>query len=156
MRIRRNAQRSGDTVTVVDRQRATRVDRTRILRCATRTLDALGLAAAEVAVILVADRRSRELNRRWRGVDRPTDVLAFSQREGRGGALHPEVLGDVVISVATAARQAREAGHSLAAELDLLLVHGILHLAGYEHEGDPAGARAMRRREKSLLRRRSA
>jgi len=143
--------RAADAIAVANRQRGSRVSRPRVARTAARALAAEGLAGAQVSVTLVGDRAIRELNRRWRGLDRPTDVLAFSQREGEGGALHPEVLGDVVVSVETARRQARAAGHSLAAELDLLVVHGVLHLAGHEHEGDPAGARRMRRRERAVL-----
>jgi probable rRNA maturation factor len=139
-------------VIVDDRQRARRVSGARLARLAERALRLERLAGSQLGVLLVGDRRIRALNLRWRGLDRPTDVLAFSQREGSGGDLHPEVLGDVVISVETAARQAAEAGHSLAAELDLLLVHGVLHLAGHEHEGDGVRARAMRRRERTLLR----
>ena len=138
-------------IAVVNRQRAARVDRERIARTVWRALDGEGLGGAEVTVLLVGDRRIHELNRRWRGVDRPTDVLAFAQREGEGGGLHPGVLGDVVISVATAARQAREAGRPLEEELDHLAVHGVLHLAGYDHEAGPVAARRMRRREASIL-----
>ena len=138
-------------IAIENRQRAAPVDRERLARTLWRALDGEGLAGAEVTLLLVGDRRIHELNRRWRGVDRPTDVLAFPQREGEGGDLHPGVLGDVVISVATAARQAREAGRPLADELDLLAVHGVLHLAGYDHEAGPAAARKMRRREAALL-----
>lgn len=139
-------------VAVLDRQRAVRVDRARIERLAARTLGRVGRGAAQVAVVLVGERRIRDLNRRWRGVDRATDVLAFAQHEGAGAGLHPEVLGDVVICVPAAVRQGREAGHGTAAEIDLLVVHGLLHLAGHEHEGDPAGGRAMRRLEREILR----
>jgi probable rRNA maturation factor len=139
-------------IAVVDRQRAARVDRERVRRLAAHALRALGLDRGEVGVLLVGDRRIRELNRRWRGLDRPTDVLSFSQREGAGGGLHPDVLGDVVVSVPTAVRQAGAAGLSLAEEIDRLVIHGILHLAGHEHEGDPRRARAMRRRRDAILR----
>ena len=139
-------------VTVVDRQRAARVSPVRVAAFAEYVLERQRRPGAQVTVLLVGDLAMRALNRRWRGKDAPTDVLAFSQREGEGGGLHPELLGDVVISVATALRQARENRCCLAAELDRLVAHGLLHLLGYEHEGDPAGARAMRRREEALLR----
>jgi probable rRNA maturation factor len=139
-------------VTVVDRQRAARVSPVRVAAFAEYVLERQRRPGVQVTVLLVGDRAMRALNRRWRGKDAPTDVLAFSQREGEGGGLHPELLGDVVISVATALRQARENRCCLAAELDRLVAHGLLHLLGYEHEGDPAGARAMRRREEALLR----
>jgi probable rRNA maturation factor len=99
--------------------------------------------------MLVSDSVMRRLNRDWRGRDRPTDVLSFAQREGAGGA--PDgLLGDVVISVDTARRQAAERAETLASELDRLLIHGVLHLLGYDHERSPAEARRMQRRERQL------
>jgi len=95
----------------------------------------------------------RTLNRRYRGKDRATDVLSFSLREGSFPHVQPEVLGDIVIAVPTAARQAAEAGHPLAREIEFLLVHGLLHLLGYDHERGPAEARRMKRRELQLLKR---
>ena len=93
----------------------------------------MGCPEAEVGCLLVTDRRIRALNRRYRGEDFPTDVLAFPQGEGGGPPGHPGLLGDVVISVETAARQAARAGHSLEREAALLLIHGILHLLGHDH-----------------------
>jgi len=139
-------------VAVVDRQRAARISPVRVGAFVEFALERLKLFGAQVTVVLVGERAMRALNSRWRGKDRPTDVLSFSQREGEGGSLHPEVLGDVVISVATAKRQAQGNRCCLAAEIDRLVAHGLLHLFGYEHEGDPAGAQAMRRREAALLR----
>ena len=139
-------------VAVVDRQRAAHVSPVRIGAFAEFALERLKLHGAQVTIVLVGERAMRVLNNRWRGKDRPTDVLSFSQREGEGGGLHPEVLGDIVICVPLARKQAREAGHCLAAEFDRLVVHGLLHLAGYEHEEDPIAARAMRRREDAIIR----
>jgi probable rRNA maturation factor len=95
----------------------------------------------------------RYLNRRYRDIDRATDVLSFSQREGQFSGLRPDILGDIVISVPTAARQARERNHSLGREIERLLVHGLLHLLGYDHERGPAEARRMRRKEARLCQR---
>jgi rRNA maturation RNase YbeY len=123
----------------------------RLARTARRCLRALGLDGAELSLVLVSDPVMHELNRSWRGKNRPTDVLAFSQREGAGAA--PDgLLGDVVISVDTARRQAAALGHSLAAEGDRLLVHGLLHLLGYDHERSAPEARRMQRQERALLR----
>jgi probable rRNA maturation factor len=94
----------------------------------------------------------RQLNARYRGIDRPTDVLAFAMREGPFADLHPQVLGDVVLSVETALRQARTHRHSLAEELTRLLIHGTLHVLGYDHEVSPADARRMRAKERELWR----
>ncbi len=121
----------------------------RLGRRARRLLALLRLPGAELSLVLVSDPVMRELNRAWRGVDRSTDVLAFAQREAPGGA--PDgLLGDVVISVDMARRQAAERATPLGIELDRLLIHGVLHLVGYDHERSPAEARRMRRREHLL------
>lgn len=100
----------------------------------------------EVAVRLVGDRAIRELNREYRHKNKPTDVLAFAQREGSSGRLHPAVLGDIVISVDTARRQARR---GLYRELLHLASHGLCHLLGYDHRDD-AEERTMNARAAAL------
>ncbi|HEY8418558.1 MAG TPA: rRNA maturation RNase YbeY, partial [Limnochordales bacterium] len=115
---------------------------------------------AEVAVTLVDDEEIRVLNRDYRGKDVPTDVLSFPLWEPQEIAdirTHPEryperplLVGDVVISVDTAVRQAEEYGHGLERELAYLCVHGVLHLLGYDHEDETARA-AMRAREEAIL-----
>ncbi|MGQ9455351.1 MAG: rRNA maturation RNase YbeY [Armatimonadota bacterium] len=106
---------------------------------------------AEVSILLTGDEAIRELNSRYRGIDAPTDVLAFSQLEGEEFAEEGEVvLGDVVISVETAARQAMEHGHTLEDEMDILLAHGILHLLGYDH-GTPEDEKKMFERQRELV-----
>jgi len=123
----------------------------RVGRNARRLLTALRRRDAELSILLVSDAEMRRLNRTWRDRDRTTDVLAFAQGEGEGGV--PDgLLGDVVISVDTARRQAAERGLTLAAEADRLLVHGLLHLLGYDHEVSEREARRMQRRERALLR----
>ena len=133
-------------VTVLNRQRSARVDARALGAFLGRTAAArLARAApASLAVCLVSDRAMRAYNRRFRGVDRTTDVLSFPD-----GATDPEGgthLGDVLISVPRAAAQAREAGHSLARELRRLLLHGYLHLLGYDHETDDGTMRRLERR----------
>jgi len=123
----------------------------RLARNARRLLRGLRLPDAELSLVLVSDRQMQALNRRWRARDRPTDVLSFAQREGPGGA-PGGMLGDVVISVDTARRQAVERGSTVGREADRLLIHGLLHLLGYDHERSEAEARRMRRRERSLAR----
>ncbi|MDG2305920.1 MAG: rRNA maturation RNase YbeY [Candidatus Binatia bacterium] len=121
-----------------------------VQRAAEESLRVLDEAASELSIALVDDDAMQELNATWRGKDRPTDVLAFAQREGDDLG-DPDLLGDVVISVPTAERQAAERGHSLEHELRELLVHGILHLLGYDHERSPAEERRMFKRQGEVL-----
>ena len=130
-------------------------DQAGLKRSARAILAYVGEASAELGLLFVSDRRMRNLNRRYRGKDRTTDVLAFAMRKvctPHAARRTPDVLGDVVISVPTASRQAAEAGRSLDEELAWLLVHGILHLCGYDHERSEKDARRMRRRERMILR----
>jgi probable rRNA maturation factor len=124
----------------------------RLARRGRRLLDALRMRDAELSLLLVSDAVMRRLNREWRGKDHPTDVLSFAQAAGTGGA-PPGLLGDVVISVDTARRQAAARAASLGSELDRLLIHGVLHLLGYDHDRSPTEARRMQRRERVLARR---
>ena len=91
-----------------------------------------------------------ELNHAYRGVTGPTDVLAFPMTEGRFSAVSPDLLGDVVISAETAAREARDRGRDVQGELALLLVHGILHLVGYDH-GTATERRRMWQKQRVIL-----
>lgn len=125
-----------------------------------RLLNRLGrllhLEGTELSVVFVNDRRMRELNRRYRGVDRPTDVLSFPQydslRKARSAGVRGEVmLGDVVVNLHRTKRQAEEQGSPFYEELTRLLVHGLLHLIGYDHEPGGYQARKMRRKEEELL-----
>lgn len=100
----------------------------------------------EVSLRLVDDPTIHALNRDYRSKDKPTDVLAFAQREGPAGALHPELLGDIVISLATARRQAKR---GLYAELLHLASHGLCHLLGYDHRDDDE-ERVMNKRAAAL------
>ena len=116
---------------------------------AARVLEVLG-EAGELSVLLVGDDRMAELNRNWRDRSGPTDVLAFAQREGP--ALGEEgLLGDVVICVPTAQRQALERDQELGREIEELLVHGILHLLGYDHERSADEARRMFAKQAEVL-----
>jgi len=127
-----------------------------------------GLADSELSLMIVGDRAMRSLNRDFRGKDAPTDVLSFPQleespageadraarpegkRAGAAPAAPARLLGDVVISLDTARRQARELGVPAAVRLRTLLIHGYLHLLGYDHERSAAAARVMFAREREL------
>jgi probable rRNA maturation factor len=103
----------------------------RVRRVLSRAAGALGDEGREVSVYFCGDRRMAGLNRRWRRRNRPTDVLAFPV-----GETGTRFLGDIVISVPYARRQARRRGESPSREMDRLLLHGYLHLLGYDHETD--------------------
>jgi rRNA maturation RNase YbeY len=120
-----------------------------LLRTAESILAAVGESQSELSVELVGDARMRRLNRLYRRKDRTTDVLAFPMRESDNPC--PMLLGDVVISVPTAFRQAGEAGRSPNDEIAALLVHGVLHLCGYDHERSDKEAARMHRRERAIL-----
>jgi len=99
----------------------------------------------QVSVLLTSDAAQRSLNRRFRGKNKPTDVLSFPADSTSAGA--EKIAGDLSISVPTARRQAALHGHSLGTEIKVLILHGLLHLAGYDHETD---AGQMARRECTL------
>jgi probable rRNA maturation factor len=120
-----------------------------VRRRAERMLERLGLGARELSVLLTDDKRIHRLNRDYRGKDRPTDVLAFAMGEGEGAGAD-ELLGDVVISLETAARQALGRRRAPLDEVTHLLAHGVLHLVGYDHQTD-AEHRAMQRATRTLL-----
>ena len=119
----------------------------RVRRLLSRAARATRARAAGVSVLYCADARMRALNRRYRGKDRSTDVLAFPAGEaGRG------FLGDIVISVPYASREARRREEPAARELDRLLLHGFLHLMGYDHETDDGEMDALEARLRKRLR----
>ena len=106
----------------------------------------------ELSIVITDDPAIHKLNRDWRNKDRPTDVLSFSQLDGVDTSFSPiTMLGDIVISAETAARQADTAGISLETEMRRLIVHGFLHLLGHDHVHGGWQARRMREQEERLL-----
>lgn len=122
-----------------------------------------GVDEGEVALTFVDDEEIHELNKEYRGIDRPTDVLSFAMNETLDEELDivyeleegesmdvPDVLGDIVISVPTAIAQSEEYGHSVERELGFLFVHGFLHLLGYDHQDETSEAEMMGKQEAVL------
>ena len=106
----------------------------------------------QLSIVICSDDEIQELNSRYRGKDSPTDVLSFSQLEGREHAPIISSLGDVIISVDTAQKQANNLGVSLEDEILRLLIHGTLHLFGYDHENVPdSEAERMRLKEEDIF-----
>lgn len=117
-------------------------------RLAQRLLEAIGEGDSELSIELIGDAKMRRLNRQFRHMDRTTDVLAFALREAGGPS--SALLGDVVISIPTAIRQSRVLDHTPDEEIVRLLIHGLLHLVGYDHERGEHEALRMRRKEREL------
>lgn len=143
-------------VLIKNRKRGATVPASTIRRVAQRSLDALGLSDAELSIVIVGDRTMRLLNRTWRHKDYPTDVLSFRIEDALGATpqqnARVSLLGDIVVNADAAERQRHERGLSLLAEIQRLLVHGVVHLAGYDHESDQKEARQMNAIERRVLR----
>ncbi|MFQ5541209.1 MAG: rRNA maturation RNase YbeY [Candidatus Binatia bacterium] len=139
------------SVEIVTLGKGKRITARRVKEKAERILEILNQNRAELSLAIVGNREIQKLNSRYRNRDEPTDVLSFPSE----GYLPTgeKLLGDVIISVEQAKKQAREGMKKLEEELETLLIHGILHLLGYEHEGSVKEARRMRRMEEGVLRR---
>lgn len=129
-------------VWIDSRQKNVKLNRASIRRDVRRALTLLGMRDRELSLLFVDDEGIRALNRGWLRRDRPTNVIAFPLSEGDFGGLNPAVLGDVAVSVEAARREAQTAGIPCEDALFYLALHGVLHLAGYEHEGPGNKARA--------------
>jgi len=116
-------------IEVVNRQRRLQIDTKGWTVFAAKALAAIGKSESSATIAFVSDNRIRELNRQFRGIDKATDVLSFPADE-------PNNLGDVAVSVETAVTQAQENGLSFDEEVAQLILHGLLHLSGYDHESD--------------------
>jgi probable rRNA maturation factor len=111
----------------------------------------LGYDNAELSILIVDDREMAEYHQTYMNLEGPTNVIAFAMQEGAFAEVTPYLLGDVVISLDTAGREAAEMGIDMDERVDELLVHGILHLVGYDHEKSEAEALRMARRSEALL-----
>ena len=136
-----------------NRQRRQRFKSQDLKKVAERILSALECPEeTELSVSIVGDRSIRIINREYLSKDRPTNVISFSMQEGEFGGINPHSLGDVIISADTAAREAEEGAMAFFERLSFLLMHGILHLCGYDHErSGEAEAEKMQQKEQQLL-----
>lgn len=114
-------------------------------------LNALAFPDGELSILIVDDPRIEQLNRKYLNREGPTNVIAFPMREGSFGDLNPQLLGDVVISTDTAASEAAVADIPTETRITELLIHGILHLFGYDHENDEPEARRMEQKSSELI-----
>lgn len=138
-------------ILIEDRQDHLRIDHDKVENKAKNILNALGSPDGELSILIVTDHEMAELNRTYLNRPGPTNVMAFPMQEGPFGDVTPTLLGDVVISLDTAAREAQQAGMTTEYRFDQLLIHGILHLFGFDHDKTAEEAKAMRIKEEELL-----
>ncbi len=139
-------------IAIENRQTKQKIRKISLRKVARRILSVSGCPDAQLSILIVDDAVIQEVNRDYLGKDRPTNVISFAMQEGEGGGVQPDLLGDVVISAETAARDAFEEQSTFESELYFLLLHGILHLLGYDHErGTKAEATRMEAREREVF-----
>jgi probable rRNA maturation factor len=114
-------------------------------------LNALDYPDAELSILIVDDQQIAQFNRDYLNRIGPTNVIAFPMREGRFTEITPNLLGDVVISAQSAHQEGQSAGLSMEDRFNQLLIHGILHLSGYDHENTKTEARRMEKKTEELL-----
>lgn len=127
-----------------------RFNEKQIKKCAETVLMAMGENRSELSILLVTDSYIRNLNFKYRHADSATDVLAFPMRTGNGASKEGLVLGDVVVSIETAKREAERRNIAMLQEICLYIIHGILHLLGYDDQ-KPADKKKMKTKERELL-----
>ena len=142
-------------VYIKNRQRLLKPNQQKIAILLRKALRLLGLHKSELSILFVNDKRMRVLNRQYRGIDRTTDVLSFPQDAysvlDTGKTTKDIILGDIVISLQKTVRQAEENGLTFYEELKRLLIHGLLHLTGYDHEINRHQERKMQKKAEELL-----
>lgn len=138
-------------ILIEDRQDRHRIDHEKIEKKAKIVLDALGSLDGELSILIVGDQEMTELNKKFLNRSGPTNVIAFPMHKGPFSDVTPNLLGDIAISLDAAAREGKDAAITMEARFDQLLVHGILHLFGFDHEETAEEAEAMRKKEEQLL-----
>jgi rRNA maturation RNase YbeY len=149
MRFKRQSTRM--QISIQNRQKKYRMNRKKVLQWVQEILLMQKYEAGEVGIVFVNNRQIQKYNWEYRQKDRPTDVLSFPMLEGAGGELHPQFLGDVMISLERIEKDAGLLGRSCAQHLLSVLIHGLLHLIGYDHERSSQEEKRMRRRENYLF-----
>ena len=129
-----------------------KIDRRMIRSTVLNILTALDCADKEISLSFVDDEKIKQLNKQYLGKDKATNVLSFSLLEGEYGNINPQILGDIIVSVETAQRDALYGKLTIDQEIDFLIIHGILHLLGYNHENTTEKeTKIMRQKEKELF-----
>lgn len=140
------------SISIENRQNKFKIDLRRLRSSLKRLLRELYCEESELSLLLVDDDQIREFNRTYLKRDRSTNVISFSMREGEFSDINPQLLGDIILSLETAHRDAATGNIDFMDEVEFLVIHGLLHLIGYEHENTSAAeSRQMKAREKELF-----
>ncbi len=137
-------------ILATNKQTVIDIDLPRIKRSSVKILRILESEDSELSLTFVDNAGIADINRQYLGRNYPTNVIAFSMNEGKFGDVNPDILGDIIISTETALRDAEAGDLSLEDELDYLIIHGVLHLLGYDHEL-PGEAKKMKEKEKETF-----
>jgi probable rRNA maturation factor len=139
-------------ISIENRQRQFKVDLVRLRRSLKRLMKELSCEDGEISLVLVDDDQIRGINKTYLRRDRPTNVISFAMTEGEFSDINPHLLGDIILSVETASRDAATANMDFMDEVEFLLIHGLLHLQGYNHEGtSEKTAQEMKDKEQELF-----
>ena len=138
-------------VLIDNKQSRIRISSAKMEMTAQAILNALAFPDGELSILIVDDPQIEQLNRKYLNREGPTNVIAFPMREGSFGDLNPQLLGDVVISTDTAASEAAVADIPTETRITELLIHGILHLFGYDHENNEQESRRMEQKSSELI-----
>lgn len=139
-------------ISIENRQKEFKIDRRRLRGSLKRLLRELHCEESEIGLLLVNDDQIRDFNRTYLNRNRSTNVISFAMQEGKFSEINPQLLGDIILSVETAHRDAAAAHLDFMEEVEFLVIHGLLHLLGYEHENTTAKeARRMKVRERELF-----
>jgi probable rRNA maturation factor len=139
-------------VQIESRQTKVKIERKIIRNTVSDIFNILDCTGKEISICFTDDENIKKLNNQYLGRNKATNVLSFSLQEGEYGAINPQMLGDVIISVETAQKDADRGNLTIGQELDFLLIHGILHLTGYNHENtSEKEVKKMRQKEKEIF-----
>ncbi len=147
------AKKSLMKILIANQQKQIKIDKRRVRTRMTRLLKLMNCANKEISITFVDDQAIQSINKKYLRRDRPTNVISFSLQEGEFGGINSDVLGDIVISVDTASKDAYRGNLSFDEEILFLMIHGFLHLTGYNHENTTrTNAMKMKQKEKELFR----
>jgi probable rRNA maturation factor len=139
-------------IQIENRQTKVKIERKNIRSTVLKIFKILDCADKELSISFTDDENIKQLNKQYLGKNKPTNVLSFSLQEGYFGNINPQIMGDIIISVETAQKDAIKGKLSVEQEIDFLLIHGILHLSGYNHENTSKNeAKKMKQKEKEIF-----